>query len=93
MICRPPNSKISDGLEELNTSISAIFDSTPFNFELTVLGEFNIDYKKTRSSEYKMLRPIFDVFMLNHMSKVIHEIHINVKPNLDYIISLKLGHF
>ena len=48
LMYRPPNGSSKDGLDELRETLTCLRDDMPFTYELTILGDFNIDYKKNQ---------------------------------------------
>ena len=63
-IYRPPDGKATSVIDQLDDKLSS-FGDLNITAEIIILGDFNIDYKETKSPEYKYLKE----FERNHQLK------------------------
>ena len=85
VIYRPPSGKVSDSLAELSTSLTNILDS--FQGEITIVGDFNINYSLRHTPAYKAIKNFERTFNLNQIIKSPTRIVKNSKTHLDLIFT------
>ena len=85
-VYRPSDGKVSIAIDSLNNILSS-FGAIEVSAELIILGDFNIDYKKTQSPEYKHLKEFERDFQLKQYIKKPTRITHKVKSTIDLIFS------
>ena len=85
VVYRPPSGCLRTFIEELSTNIDKLEDS--MGFELTILGDFNINYRKTTTPEYKALKELERAYQLKQY--IINPTRVTNKVNstIDLILS------
>ena len=87
LIYRPPNASVSKSLDELRNTLTEIVELTTGSVEFTLFGDFNIDYKKTRSADYKLLKSLTNDFLLKQYIKDFTRVTNKCKSQIDLIFS------
>ena len=85
VVYRPPSGCVTAFVEELSANIEQLEQST--GYELTILGDFNINYKKTTSPEYKLLKELERKFQLKQYITKPTRVTNSVKSTIDLIFS------
>ena len=85
VVYRPPSGKVSDALEELSTSLTDTLDS--FQGEITIAGDFNINYNLRHTPAFKALKTFERNFNLHQIIKSPTRIVKNSKSLLDLIFT------
>ena len=85
VVYRPPSGKVSDAVEELSTSLTNILDS--FQGEITIVGDFNINYNLRHTPAFKEIKNFERVFNLQQLIKSPTRITKNAKSYLDLIFT------
>ena len=84
-IYRPPSGCIPKFIEELSINIDKLEQSV--GFELTIIGDFNINYRKTASPEYKALKELERTYQLRQYITNPTRVTNKVKSTIDLILS------
>ena len=67
VVYRPPGGKIAEGIEELSTTLRSL--QIDFHGEITVVGDFNINYNLRHSNAFKIIKDMEREFNLNQIIK------------------------
>ena len=70
-------------VDELYTSLD-LLEERPYNAELVILGEFNVDYVKTSTTDFKMLKEFERKVMLSQLIDSPTRITNTVKSTIDF---------
>ena len=85
LVYRPPSGKVSDAIEELSVSLTDILDT--FQGEITILGDFNINYNLRHTPAFKTLKTFERDFNLDQIIKSPTRIAKSSKTYLDLIFT------
>ena len=85
VVYRPPSGSIQNFVEELSNNIDKLEGS--IGFELTIMGDFNINYKTTTSSDYKALKELEHTYQLKQFITKPTRVTNKVKSTIDLILS------
>ena len=85
VLYRPPSGSVPKFVEEISASIDQLEQST--GIELTILGDFNINYKKTTSPEYKALKELERAYQLKQYITDPTRVTNKVKSTIDLILT------
>ena len=86
VIYRPPSDTVKDFIAELEYSLEMI-DMSCSSYEITLIGDFNINYKKTNSPEFKAIKELERKFHLKQYIKNPTRVTNTVKSTIDLIFS------
>ena len=64
-IYRPPDGKIKEGLESLTNIVKKVTDS--YNGELTIMGDFNVNYNLRHTAAFKLIKDFEREFNLTQL--------------------------
>ena len=91
-VYRPPNGKISEGIQELTSTVKIIQETT--HCELTVVGDFNINYNLRHTQPFKLIKNFERDFNLSQEINTSTRVTKNsstcidlVFTNMEYVIS------
>ena len=84
-IYRPPSGCVRSFIEELSTNIDQLEQS--IGYELTIIGDFNINYRKNTTPEYKALKEFERTYQLSQYIKSPTRVTNKVKSTIDLILS------
>ena len=86
IIYRPPSGTIKDFITELNCNIEILDDSIS-SYELTLLGDFNINYRKTNMSDFKALKELERKYQLKQYITDPTRVTNTVKSTIDLLFT------
>ena len=86
VIYRPPSGAIKDFINEIEYSLDSIVNSSS-SFELTVLGDFNMNYQKTNTLEYREIKEFERKYQLKQYINNPTRVTNNVKSTIDLIFT------
>ena len=84
-IYRPPNGKLTDAIAKLTESMKKAQNS--FSSEITLLGDFNVNYKLRHTLPFKQLKEFERNFNLKQLINTTTRIGIKTKSCLDLIFT------
>ena len=82
----PPSGGVKEAIVQLDNNIKIATD-TQRNIEMLIMGDFNIDYKKTTSADFKLLKDLERKFLLSQLIKSPTRITNKVKSTIDLIFT------
>ena len=86
IVYRPPDGNVQLAVDLLDNNIQHLEDMARTR-ELIILGDFNIDYKKTRSTEYKTLKELERKYQLSQYIRGPTRVTHKIQSTIDLIFS------
>ena len=85
VVYRPPNGKISDGIDELSATLRSL--QLTFHGEIAIVGDFNINYNLRNSEAFKLIKDFEREFNLDQIIKTPTRITKKTSNCIDLIFS------
>ena len=85
VVYRPPGGKNSEGIDELSTTLRSL--EKDFQGEITVVGDFNINYNLRHSNAFKLIKYMEREFNLNQIIKTSTRVTQNTSNCIDLIFT------
>ena len=86
IIYRPPSGSLRDFINELEETLESI-ENNSSTYEVTIVGDFNINYRKTNTSDFRELKELERKFHLKQYIKDPTRVTNTVKSTIDLIFS------
>ena len=86
-VYRPPDGKVDNFIQYLKMSVDELYSIHRNQFDLIILGDFNIDFAKTRDPDRRVLKAMIDDLDLTQLISAPTRITNKCKSTIDLILT------